>query len=225
MNTTTQVTTTFPNIFEAQKSEVLKRSNEVKAEILEAKQISDLNNWRFTDYLPKSKSINDFQNLADLQSYLVKRIDKSSEKKIASKLSHLLEVEQANDFTYFNISVEWKKSSMWGSNPRGDGYDYNGIYGSGSIGGCGYDKLSTAVANVLNQSLALKKAMYLLKEKNIDKPLRELFGYGSGYEILPYFEGGVGVSCYPRIFETIGFNFRQTGNGKMYDSFEVTKSV
>lgn len=223
MNTTTQVTTTFPNIFEAQKSEVLKRSNEVKAEILEAKQISDLNNWRFTDYLPKSKSINDFQNLADLQSYLVKRIDKSSEKKIASKLSHLLEVEQANDFTYFNISVEWKKSSMWGSNPRGDGFDYNGRYNSGSIGGCGYDKLSTAVANVLNQSLALKKAMYLLKEKNIDKPLRELFGYGSGYGILPTFEGGVGVSCYPRIFETIGFNFRQTGNGKMYDSFEVTK--
>lgn len=222
-NETTAQTTIFTNIFEAQKSEVLKRSNEVKAEISEAKQISDLNNWRFTDYLPKSKSINYFQNLADLQSYLIKRIDKLSEKKIASKLSHLLEVEKANDFRYFNISVEWKKSAMWGMNPRGNGYDYNGRYDSGAVGGCGYDKLSTAVASVLNQSLALKKAMYIVREQDTETPLRELLGYGSGYGILPTFEGGVGVSCYPKIFEKIGFNFRQTGNGKMYDSFEVTK--
>ena len=60
---------------------------------------------------------------------------------------------------------------------------------------------------------------------DVTTKVNELFGYGAGYGILPYFEGGVGVSCYPKIFEKIGFNFRQTGNGKMYDSFEVTKSV
>ena len=82
---------------------------------------------------------------------------------------------------------------------------------------------------MLNQSLSLKKLLYLIREKDTQTKLNELFGYGAGYGagygILPYFEGGVGVSCYPKIFEKIGFNFRQTGNGKMYDSFEVTKSV
>jgi len=62
-------------------------------------------------------------------------------------------------------------------------------------------------------------------ENELSASLREIFGYGSGYRVLPYFEGGVGVSCYPEIFKKIGFNFRQTASGKHFDAFEVTPIV
>ena len=41
---------------------------------------------------------------------------------------------------------------------------------------------------------------------------RNIFGYGSGYGILPYFEGGVGVSSYYKIFNTIGLEFKQVND-------------
>lgn len=224
INPNTETTTTmFPKLFNALKNEVLKYSNEKIEDIKNAQSFEELNNWTFTDYLPKSKKIGDFQDLQAFKTYLIARIEKAAAKKIQSKLAHLLEIEQAPEFKYFNISVEWKKSAMWGANPRADAYDYNGRYDSGSVGGCGYDKLSTAVANVLNQSKALIKALYIVREQNADTDLRSIYGYGSGYGILPRFEGGVGVSCYPAIFEKIGFKFRQTASGKMYDAFEVTK--
>jgi hypothetical protein len=221
--TAPQTTTLFPNLFKALSNEVNKRKDEMLNEIKAAKLISDLNHWRFTDHLPKSKKITDFALLQDLQIYLIARIEKQATKNIQSKLNHLLEIEQAADFKYFNISVEWKRSATWGANPRANSYDYNGRYDSGSVGGCGYDKLSTAVANVLNQSSALLKALYLEREKDTESKLQAVYGYGSGYGILPRFEGGVGVSCYPSIFDKIGFTFRQTASGKSFDAFEVTK--
>ena len=227
MNTTTapQTTILFPNLFKALSEEVKKRTTETIQEINQATLIADLNHWRFTDHLPKSKKITDFATLQDLQLYLISRVKKQATKNIQSKLNHLLEIEQAAEFKYFNISVEWKRSATWGANPRGEGYDYNGRYNSGSIGGCGYDKLSTAVANVLNQSAALLKALYLEREKDTESKLQAVYGYGSGYGILPRFEGGVGVSCYPSIFDKIGFTFRQTASGKSFDAFEVTKKA
>jgi len=213
----------FPNLLKAlcekNKAEALDKISEInKVENLES-----LNHWSYRDLLPASKKITDFKTLDEAKSYLIKRVEKRTAKAILNHESNLIEISKAPDFNYFNISVEWKRSQMWGSNPTGDGYDYNGRYLSGSIGGCGYDKLSTAVANVLNQSKALTKLLYLYREKDTSTNLRELFGYGSGYGILPRFEGGVGVGCYPEIFLKLGFKFRQTGSGKMYDSFEVTK--
>ena len=216
--------TIFANIFAAQTAQHNNRQRELLEQVREAQDLTQLfEHWVIRDFLPKNKSPKDFSELNDAQSYLTKRIEKHYLKAIAKDLEHLLDIEKAEEFKYFNISVEWKKSATWGANPTAIGYDYSGRYSSGSIGGCGYDKLSTAVAKVLNQSKALLKALYLEREKDLKTDLRDLFGYGSGYRILPRFEGGVGVSCYPEIFKKIGFEFRQTGNGKMYDCFEVTK--
>lgn len=217
------MTTLFKNIYAAQCQEIDNRKSEKLTELKSIEALEGLNHWTFTDYLPKGRKINDFKSLEDAKAYLLKRIEKNATKSKEKHLLHLLEIEKAGEFKYFNIQVEWKKSQTWGANPRGEGYDYTGRYDSGSVGGCGYDKLSTAVANVLNQSKPLLKALYLEREKDLITPLRELFGYGSGYGILPRIEGGVGVSCYPEIFKKIGFNFRQTANGKMFDAFEVTK--
>jgi len=94
---------------------------------------------------------------------------------------------------------------------------------SGSIGGCGYDKLSTAVAECLNQVNAVLRPLYLMKDKHTGKKNHEYLGYGSGYGILPNFEGGVGVSCYPRIFENVGYEFKTIASGKTFDVFTITK--
>jgi hypothetical protein len=46
----------------------------------------------------------------------------------------------------FLLEVEWKRSATWGSNPHV--YDFDGS-DCVSVSGCGYCKLSTAVANML----------------------------------------------------------------------------
>ena len=71
---------------------------------------------------------------------------------------------------------------------------------------------------VLNEYLPLKELLYNYKEKYLfENKLtqvnnRDIFGYGSGYGILPYFEGGVGVSSYYKIFNTIGLEFKQVND-------------
>lgn len=136
--------------------------------------------------------------------------------------------------------MEWKRSRMWGSNPSAECWysfkdaagQYNSGYCvSGSIGGGGYDKGSTAVANVLNQINEVLKPLYAKKDKHIkgiapnrqNEAHRDLFGYGSGYGILPSIEGGVGVSCYPKIFESIGYKFSTQASGKTFDVYTITK--
>jgi hypothetical protein len=220
-NTNTNELKLFNNLFEAIKKEILKRDTETLKEIETA---TDLDKWYFKSLLPKSKKITDFKDIKEAKEYLIKRLNKETDKKINKEYLNLLDIESAPEFNYFNISVEWKRSQTWGANPRAEGYDYNGRYDSGSIGGCGYDKLSTAVANVLNQSKGLKKLLYIYKNNNPEAANSEFLGYGAGYGILPRFEGGVGVNCYPDIFKKIGFNFRQTASGKTFDAFEVTKN-
>lgn len=94
---------------------------------------------------------------------------------------------------------------------------------SGSIGGCGYDKTSTAVANVLNQVNGLLKLMYVKRNQNTKKELREIFGYGAGYGLIPKIEGGVGVSCYNRIMQSIGYSFKTLSSGKTFDVYVIEK--
>lgn len=147
-------------------------------------------------------------------------------KRIADKEKNAInlkidEMENAKDFSgEFIITVEWKKSHMWGSNPKA--YT-NAGYESSSIGGCKYDKLSTATAEALNSNKSILKLLYEKKNANIDKSNHELLGYGSGYGILPQFEGGVGVSSHIRIIEGIGLKMQTITSTKNVDVFLITK--
>lgn len=123
----------------------------------------------------------------------------------------------------FVITVEWKKSYMWDKNPRAT---TNYGHDSGSIGGCGYCKLSTATAKVLNQDLRILKLLYAKKNAEMNKykekdkdANRQILGYGSGYGILPYFEGGVGIKSHKKILETVGLKMEcitSTANTDVY---------
>jgi hypothetical protein len=126
------------------------------------------------------------------------------------------------------ISIEWKRSRTWGSNPHavadvrfkdGQAQMYVRVEGF-TCSGCGYDKESTVIAGVFNAFLK-----YKLHEKG------DLTGhpYGIGnyhnenrkYKHV-YYEGGVGTSCYPRIAEYIGGKFEKVASGNSFDVWKYT---
>jgi len=128
------------------------------------------------------------------------------------------------------ISIEWKKSRTWGSNPTASGrIQYqDGTYGhttEARASGCGYDKESTVIADLFNQCLLYK--LWALSDEQIKG------GHGSGdvgpapygvkhYVGNRYFAGGIGTGCYFKIAEYIGGKFEHTASGKMFDAYTFT---
>lgn len=196
--------------------------------------LKDLDRWYYENLLPNGKKFNSME-INDLKTYLIERKKKATNKAIEKEINRINSVFNAGELIDIKITVEWRKSRTWGSNPNAEcWYTYTDTSGikqyryvfSGSIGGCGYDKLSTAVAKCLNQINEVLKPLYTLKDKailNTDITNHELLGYGSGYGILPSIEGGVGVSCYPSIFEKIGFVFKCVASGKSFDVYTIEK--
>lgn len=175
---------------------------------------------------------------------LLKKAEKSYQRKVKKeidKLVSLLEgIENARDFEGGKINVDWVRSSTWGNNPHVEATVYGEDVYRGSASGCGYDKLSSAVASALNQSLSIKKLFvekvlepltekWLKDGKTIeelakDYAYRQFFPYGTGYYPLTFFEGGVGVNCFISIFALVGYDFTQIASGKTYDVFTIEKT-
>ena len=106
------------------------------------------------------------------------------------------------------ITIEWKKSRVWGYNPHATGEaittDERRHTGTATASGCGYCKRSTVIADLFNQFLRYKLFdPQVLKGLEVKKP------YGISLpplnaKWLPYFEGGIGEGCYLQISEAIG---------------------
>ena len=209
---------------------------------------------RCNDRLKKIKTEEGFKHLLGFEGKTYKGTKEQQRKKfskyllnkknkaVSDQLNQIDQIEQAKDFNgELIITVEWKKSYMWGYNPRA--YTNYG-FKSDSIGGCGYCKLSTATAEALNSHLPLLKLMYEKKNKAIptrkkayveqngqlqegEQPFNfSLFGYGSGYGILPHFEGGVGVSSHQTICENLGLKMdsvTSTDNVNVYRIYKNDK--
>ena len=163
-----------------------------------------------------------------------KRAIKKIEKTTAAKLATLNRVANAPDLDFISVSVDWVRSHTWGYNPHSEVRTNTGIY-CGSASGCGYDKESAAVAGALNQCDSILKTLYSLKENGLKAGKtdtsatactgidnRNICGYGSGYSVLPYFEGGVGVSCFWSILKRCGFNVTEYHN-KHNDFYTISK--
>jgi hypothetical protein len=139
------------------------------------------------------------------------------------------------------ISIEWKKSHIWNFNPHAaatiqykDG-TYN--YLRATCSGCGYDKESTVIADILNRCLKYKlwniKPSVIKSWKEAGDSMstwkkRNIIPYGINLynpEIYRSFEGGVGVSCYLRDNGIIGFlggKMINTNTGKLFDCYTIT---
>ena len=171
------------------------------------------------------------------KEYAVKRMKKQFKKKLSSKLERLAAAENRKEILSISISVEWKKSSIWGYNPNVEAiirkidknscFSYDRYYGFAS--GCGYDKLSAAIADALNNDADLFSYLCEVKERAIrkgQKPTaawnesnREFIHYGAGHGALPYFEGGVGHSLFG-VLEKCGFKcIVSDRNSKTHDFF------
>ena len=150
------------------------------------------------------------------------------------QLKKLRTAAAAPDLVEISIDVQWSKNRTWGANPTAEIRTADGYF-SGHASGCGYDKQSAAVGSALNQSPAVMKVLYKAAEKALASGEHfkkfnngviswgDLLGYGSGYGVLPYFEGGVGVSCFWSIFKGCGFSARSVASGRMYDVYMVER--
>ena len=137
------------------------------------------------------------------------------------KLEKLKRIEQAEDIEQIRISVEWKNSRAWGSNPHVElsAYSSNNCYDAkATASGCGYDKESQAIAEALNSINGVRKLLIEeLEYINEKKP------YGiSQYGIIPSFSGGVGTECFTSFFKDIWWKVTET-HGKTYDSYVIEK--
>lgn len=151
--------------------------------------------------------------------FAIKTMNKEIEKEIEKKLAHLEAVANAPEVDYIKVNVKYRRST-WGYNPAVEVITNgeSGIF-TGYASGWGYDKESAAVADAFNKSLGILKVLYTLKEKALEAgesdeskttctghDNRNCVGYGAGYGVLPYFEGGVGVSCFWSILKKAGFD-------------------
>lgn len=181
-----------------------------------AKKEDIIDSWYYVEKLTarqKEKLENKELTTKEAKSILKNKIIEEHLKKAEQKLQRIETIKKANDdITTISINVEWVRNTTWGYNPHATVYTNNGDATEGRASGCGYDKESAAVAEALNENNDILKLLYTFKNKKMTTKKtnsRELLGYGSGYGILPYFEGGVGMYSLLNIFRKLGYNINE----------------
>ena len=155
------------------------------------------------------------------KKWLANRINKEEARQLA--------IMACNTITDITIGVEWRRSTTWGSIPTATvkvwskddngNSKYEGEF-TAKASGCGYDKLSACIASALNQCDAFKRLLYVTYETKgkEGKPYGVYFSeYGA------HLEGGVGVNCYTRAFEWLGYDFKSTAWGKTFNAYTVDR--
>lgn len=216
----------FLNIQQKTRDDI-KKCFKKSAERLETATVEDIRNSRYYNFLTEHQKQ---KSLEEQKKIFLKRLQKRRDKEIFELSKKLEEVAAAPAFLGAVVSVEWKRSTTWGKNPRATSKitTTNGttVLNGSAVTGCGFDKLSESIARVLNASDAIKKVLYQKFEEALQNDpaasLREALGYGSGYE-LPKFEGGCGVSTICEILKKCGFEFKEIASGSNFNVFEVRK--
>ena len=163
--------------------------------------------------------------LEKVQQIAIKKASKEIEKQTTKKMEKVRNIYATiENMEDINIIVQTKKTNL--------GYQHKAILATDTVriegkytGGWGYDKLSTAIAEVLNQYQPLMKLMYdyienkMWEEGSLTINNHEFLGYGSGYRILPYFESGVGVSSFYKIFDNLVLKLTQVTD----EFYRITK--
>lgn len=119
------------------------------------------------------------------------------------------------------IDITWKKSRTWGNCPTAEAQIF---YKDGShatidgykASGCGYDKESTVIANICNDTLKYLLWNHEQNRSNAPYGLRfdDLFSHN--------YSGGVGTSCYYKIMEFLGGKMENIASGKTFDTYKIT---
>lgn len=199
---------------------------EKACDTLQKASASDIQkSWYYQGFLTEKQKQ---KSIEEQKKIIFKKLQKKADCEILELAQKLKELAAAPAFVGAVVSVEWKSSRTWGKNPTATAKikTENGttVVTGSPVSGCGFDKLSEAVARALNASNALKKVLYQKFEEALQNdPAASLYavlGYGSGYE-LPRFEGGCGVSTFGEIFKNCGFVFEEIASGSNFNVFEV----
>lgn len=135
-----------------------------------------------------------------------KKAEREAKKTADRYRERLTEAEGDNRPADGMLVIRWVRNSTWGWNPHAELF-VGGETFTGRASGCGYDKESAAMAEALNACPEIMRALYA-KEDNRPEGVtrREWLGYGSGYGVLPAFDGGVGVRTMCEVLTTCGFS-------------------
>lgn len=160
---------------------------------------------------------------------------RSSYKTERGWLNHLEKINKESEqkytapfVTHLEIDITWKDSKTWGLCPHAEarwedekGWHYNDKAGSAS--GCGYDKLSSCVAEVLNKVLTRN----LYEKRRLVATKSKIPGgipYGldsSEYDVAPYIVGAVGMPCYPPVIAFLGGKMKRVANAKRFEKWLI----
>jgi hypothetical protein len=146
------------------------------------------------------------------------KLARAEARKTAKALAKIEAERNQKPVKEIQISIEWKKSRMWGTNPHLTAWvrfeDETSTKFCCTASGCGYDKESQVISDLYNEFL--KYTLYNLETA-------ENLPYGIRAKEYKGFEGGIGVSCYYDISKTIGGKFEKVATGKTYDAYKYTQ--
>ena len=217
------------------KKEVVKENNKQTKKAIRdlnkatKKDIQDL--WYYNEKLTKrqkEKLENKEITTKEVKEIIKNKIIEEYQKRTEKELKRIETIEKAADnVRSITINVDWVCNAIWGWNPHATVYTSNGKNSEGRASGCGYDKESAAIAEALNKNNDILKLLYIAKNKKMTAKKtnsHDLLGYGSGYGVLPYFEGGVGVSSLLHIFKNLGYTVREH-HANRSDFYTIEKGV
>lgn len=130
---------------------------------------------------------------------------------------------------HLEIDITWKNNKTWGLCPHAEARweDENGEFyydpNAGYAGGCGYDKLSSCVAGVLNT--VLSRNLYEKRRKvAIKSKIPGGVPYGltsSEYSVSPWIMAGTGISCYPPVIAFLDGKMKCVANSKIFEKWVI----
>lgn len=208
------------------KKENQKELKKAISNLNKAKKEDFTNLWYYSEKLTKRQK--EKLTKSEQKEILKNNIIKEYEKRTEKELKRIETIKNANDsIRSISINVEWVKNNTWGYNPHATVYTSNDDATDGRASGCGYDKESTAIAEALNKNNDIIKLLYTFKNKKMTAKKtnsHDILGYGSGYGVLPYFEGGVGVPSLLNIFKKLGYTITEHHTNRS-DFYTIEKGV
>lgn len=160
----------------------------------------------------------EIKTLAQYKKILIELLKAEEEKRARAALAKVEKAEKAEGFPQsLKIAISWNASRTWGHCPRAELWAgaYGGYHCGRRVGGCGYDKRSTAAAEVLEECEAVKAlALYNLNRKDNETikkalnggDLRAVFGYGLHFSgACVRFGAGCGMSSVLEELQALGY--------------------
>ena len=133
--------------------------------------------------------------------------------------------DKAGKLIEINISVNWNRSRVWGSNPHAEcriyfedaEYGTRSAFSEGRASGCGYDKRSAAVQEAFSFKVSKKHSLaYSKKDLELARASFDRFVIEHGEDLwkeyaidrtpMPHFNiSGKGMSTFTGLFRRIGY--------------------